>query len=88
MRSSNACLVQASRQVTSRLKRFLLTLELTRLLLFAVPHTDLTGLGQDQAKSLNSILVGGGWYAKMTADRPARFIISPLTRYSSGGQCV
>uniref|UniRef100_A0A383VY91 Uncharacterized protein n=1 Tax=Tetradesmus obliquus TaxID=3088 RepID=A0A383VY91_TETOB len=48
--------------------------------IYNIFDADLTGLGQDQAKSLNSILVGGGWYAKMTADRPARFIISPLTR--------
>jgi hypothetical protein len=50
-------------------------------------HADLTGLGQDQAKSLNSILVGGGWYAKMTGERPARFIISPLTRCVWLGPC-
>eukprot|EP00878_Enallax_costatus_P000755 GHUV01000873.1.p1 GENE.GHUV01000873.1~~GHUV01000873.1.p1 ORF type:complete len:419 (+),score=142.48 GHUV01000873.1:272-1528(+) len=41
---------------------------------------DLTGLGQDQAKSLNGMLVGGGWFDKMTSGKAVRVIISPLTR--------
>ncbi|KAF6258773.1 histidine phosphatase superfamily [Scenedesmus sp. NREL 46B-D3] len=48
--------------------------------IYNIFDADLTGLGQDQAKSLNSMLVGGGWFSKMTGDRPTRFILSPLTR--------
>lgn len=44
-------------------------------------RADLTGLGQDQAKSLNSMLVGGSWFDKLTGGKPVRFVISPLTRY-------
>eukprot|EP00878_Enallax_costatus_P031875 GHUV01034934.1.p3 GENE.GHUV01034934.1~~GHUV01034934.1.p3 ORF type:complete len:104 (-),score=9.24 GHUV01034934.1:44-355(-) len=43
-------------------------------------YADLTGLGQDQAKSLNGMLVGGGWFDKMTSGKAVRVIISPLTR--------
>jgi broad specificity phosphatase PhoE len=48
--------------------------------IYNIFDADLTGLGQDQAKSLNSMLVGGGWYDKTTGGRPVRFVISPLTR--------
>jgi len=41
---------------------------------------DLTEMGQNEARSLNSMLYGGKWFSKMTADRPTRAIISPLSR--------
>ncbi|KAF8061943.1 Cnot4 [Scenedesmus sp. PABB004] len=48
--------------------------------IYNIFDADLTGLGSDQARSLNSILVGGGWLEKMTGGRPLRAVISPLTR--------
>jgi hypothetical protein len=51
----------------------------TRASLLARPP-DLTDLGQAQAQSLNSMLAGGGWFKKITGGRPARAIVSPLTR--------
>lgn len=41
---------------------------------------DLTDTGTEQAKSLNSILNGGGWWDKMTGGLPVRAVVSPLTR--------
>ena len=43
-------------------------------------NADLTEMGQNEARSLNSMLYGGKWFSKMTADRPTRAIISPLSR--------
>ncbi|GFR49914.1 hypothetical protein Agub_g12022, partial [Astrephomene gubernaculifera] len=41
---------------------------------------DLTDLGVAEADSLNSMLRDGGWFNTLTAGKPARAIVSPLTR--------
>lgn len=41
---------------------------------------DLTALGREQASALNSMLVGGGWWPRLTGGYPARAVVSPLTR--------
>lgn len=46
----------------------------------APPTADLTDTGIEQAKYLNSILNGGGWFAKMTGRFSSRVIVSPLSR--------
>jgi hypothetical protein len=50
------------------------------LLLLLLSLADLTDLGADQATSLNSMLAGGGWWEKLTANMPVRAVVSPLTR--------
>ncbi len=46
----------------------------------ALHHAELTELGQEQGRYLNSILDGGGWFSKMTGNRSVRAIVSPLSR--------
>lgn len=41
---------------------------------------ELTELGEEQAKSLNSILNGGGWFQKLTGGKPTHAVVSPLSR--------
>lgn len=49
---------------------------------------ELTDLGEQQASSLNSILNGGGWFAKLTGGKPTRAVVSPLSRCLTTSQLV
>lgn len=41
---------------------------------------DLTDLGKDEARALNSMLKDGGWFDKLTGGRDSHTIVSPLSR--------
>lgn len=42
--------------------------------------TELTDLGKEQGKYVNTILAGGGWFQRMRGNLTARAIVSPLSR--------
>ena len=44
------------------------------------PCTELTDLGLNEARSLNAMLDNAKWFPKLTAGRPTRAIVSPLSR--------
>lgn len=46
---------------------------------FPLP-AELTPFGEEQGRYVNSILAGGGWFAKMAGNFSARAIVSPLSR--------
>lgn len=48
--------------------------------IYGVFDAELTDLGQEQGKYVNSILAGGGWFNKMTGGLPTRAVVSPLSR--------
>ena len=45
-------------------------------------------MGQNEAKSLNSMLDNAKWFSKLTADRPTRAIVSPLSRCLQSAEIV
>mmetsp|Transcript_13165 Transcript_13165/g.23201 ORF Transcript_13165/g.23201 Transcript_13165/m.23201 type:complete len:351 (+) Transcript_13165:85-1137(+) len=47
---------------------------------YGVFDAELTDLGQDQGRYLNTILAGGGWFSRMTGNLSSRAIVSPLSR--------